>query len=202
MVTLNKPSAGATDWATSINDNWTTLEGAFKLELIETITASNVATVDFDSGIDSTYRDYLITISDMVCATDGTELLVRVSDDGGATWEADAGDYRWSDWRWNETGGSINTGSASATEMNLMTTAALGNDTGEALSGWIKFFNPSGSSRSKYFLWFIVFRSNEGKLTVVTGGGCLNATTAIQGVRFLMSSGNISSGTFKLYGLK
>lgn len=26
MVTLNKPSAGDTDWTTEINDNWTTLE--------------------------------------------------------------------------------------------------------------------------------------------------------------------------------
>ena len=35
MVTLNKPVAGDTDWATEINDNWTALE-KLALELIET----------------------------------------------------------------------------------------------------------------------------------------------------------------------
>ena len=33
-------------------------------------------------------------------------------------------------------------------------------------------------------------------------GGYCNTTTAIDGVQFKMSSGNIDAGTFKLYGIK
>ena len=55
---------------------------AVGLVLISTATASASTTVDFTSGIDGTYDEYEIHISDLVPATDTTSLYLRTSTDG------------------------------------------------------------------------------------------------------------------------
>ena len=68
-------------------------------------------------------------------------------------------------------------------------------------------FNPSNTTFVKHFnSYSIAFADND----AADGGwiqdgymsGYCNTSSAITGVRFAMSSGNIDTGIFKLYGVK
>ena len=79
MVTLNKPSAGDTDWTTEINDNWTTIEdniGSMVLVEKKLITV-NSTTVTF-SGLDGDVDDvYYLTIRNNKNTVGGTFLDIQ-----------------------------------------------------------------------------------------------------------------------------
>ena len=47
----------------------------------------------------------------------------------------------------------------------------------------------------------LAYEANDYILNVRVGGYC-NVTAAIDGVQFSMNTGNIDSGTIKLYGIK
>ena len=63
-------------------------------------------------------------------------------------------------------------------------------------------FNPSSTTYVKHFL-----ATHSGNISSVYAfntfhAGYANTTSAVTGVRFIWSSGNIDAGTFKLYGIK
>ena len=80
--------------------------------------------------------------------------------------------------------------------------SSAGNGNAENMSGHIKIFNPSGTT---------FFKMIQAHISYINTGGasCHNVNTthfnnnqsAVTGLRFLMSSGNIDSATFKLYGM-
>jgi hypothetical protein len=114
MVTLNKPSAGDTDWTTEINDNWTSLESALsgvnKTLFVATSTATventNVDTSLIGSGVGSTTlpadlltagKNIRITMRGLLVSTSSTtnNLNIRVKLGGteiAATGEVDYAD--------------------------------------------------------------------------------------------------------------
>jgi len=77
-----------------------------------------------------------------------------------------------------------------------------GSDNDECISSIIYVFNPSSTSYTKHFLIDTQFSEGQGINFRQPVQGYCNTTTAITGVRFKFASGNIDSGTFKLYGLK
>lgn len=166
---------------------------------ISTTAASNSATVDITSGFSSTYDQYLITITDIIPQTDDTDLWMRVSQ--SAVFVAGATDYRWSRMQCSDAG--TVTGAGSTGDTKFLVANQLGTGTGETYSGRIYILNPAGTAKYKlvhaHSTWF-----NSAPVIAtgdMTGAFVLN-TTAIDGIRFLMSSGNIVSGTFALYGVR
>ena len=85
-----------------------------------------------------------------------------------------------------------------------MSNAGSGNVSGEATHGKVQLFDPSGSGRWRAFLANVSYFTNavDGRDTNQIGGGLIANTNAIDGIQFYFSSGNITSGTFKLYGIK
>ena len=76
--------------------------------------------------------------------------------------------------------------------------------TSECVSGTLHLFNPSSSTFVKHF---ISVSSDSGYTSTGSSqnnfvAGYFNTTTALTRVRFKMTSGNIDSGTIKLYGIK
>ena len=61
------------------------------LNLISTQTASSSATIDFTSGIDSTYKEYIFKLYDIHPATDGTDLSFQVTVQIDSAFNADSG---------------------------------------------------------------------------------------------------------------
>ena len=56
------------------------------LNLISTQTASSSSTIDFTSGIDSTYKEYIFKFYDIHPATDNVDFKFNMSADGGSNY--------------------------------------------------------------------------------------------------------------------
>jgi hypothetical protein len=69
------------------------------------------------------------------------------------------------------------------------------------LAGTLHLFAPSDTTFVKhYFATTPGLHGSDLALTSYVGGYC-NVTAAIDGVQFSMTSGNIDTGTFKMYGV-
>ena len=83
----------------------------------------------------------------------------------------------------------------------LFTSGALGNGSDESTSGQLKLFNPSSTTFVKHFMSNVNYYNNGNYSIHSFVAGYGNTTSAVDGVRFKMSSGNIYAGDIYLYGL-
>jgi len=170
--------------------------------LLSTQTASTSATIDFTSGIDNSYTNYLFTWTDLVPATDGTILNCRVSI--ASSFKSGASDYAWVT-TGIRSGSATVVGAVDAADTAITLTAvnAIGAGTGESGSGQLFLSNPSGTALHKYIRFSSSQQSSDASVNSENGtGSYLTGVEAIDGLQFILASGNIVSGTFKLYGIK
>ena len=178
------------------------------LTLISTQTPSGVTTVEFTSGIDSTYDVYIFKFIDIHCVVNNGRLYFNGSTDGGSTFattkttsmftaqhnenNAIAGmDY--------EAGFDLDQSTADQTFMSNMTSEADG-----AMAGEFHLFAPSSTTYVKHFnsnvQWLARPSSTIRGSANTRVGGYFNTTSAVDAINFTMSSGNFS-GTIQLWGL-
>jgi len=173
--------------------------------LLSTQTASNSSMIDFTSDIDSTYRRYAIFIDDLTPATDAVDLYMRISTDGGSTWKSGASDYDYTTRAISPTGWVDSVSGGGAAQM-LMTggSGTLRHGNGAVENGHAEIYinNPAGASKYTTFNAEAHYINENGRAVISMSTSFYKATTAVDGIRLYFSSGNISSGTFKLYGLK
>ena len=188
----------------SSNNGLETGDFGGSLVLISTQTASSSATVNITSGIDSTYKEYIIKFIDVHPATD-TAILQCNGRDGGSSFDATKTTTFW--YAYHNEGDSDTVLEYNASYDIAQSTSAfrisnlLGNGNDESYSGTMHLFDPSNTTFVKHF----ILRSNmyqSGSYSFdINVAGYFNVTAAIDGLQFSMSSGNIDSGTFKLYGV-
>lgn len=174
-------------------------------ELLATATASASATLDFASVMSSAYSAYLFVLCDIRPATNDVDLQMRTSTNNGSSYDSAATDYEWvqNNFTITATPASAYEGSAGDTKIRMTDdTNRIGNATNQAVSGFVKLANSGGAVASKHIEWSLRYRNNTSIPYVSTGWGHRDAITDIDAVRFLMSSGNITSGTIYLYGIK
>ena len=183
---------------------------ATSMTLIKTLTASSSSTLSFVDGsssvvLDSTYPIYKFEFINIHPATDGAEFRINFSTDSGSNYnvsktstffqaqhsEADATQFTYeTDFDLaNGTGGQV-------------IVRNVGSDNDQATSGNFWLFSPSSTTFVKHFFGRsdTILSSNKQEDGYVAG--YCNTTSAVDGVQFIMSSGNIDAGTIKLYGLK
>jgi len=173
------------------------------LVLISTVTASSSSTVEFTSGIDSTYKEYIFKFIDIHPATNNAEFSVGFRD-GSTDYDATKTTTVFEAYHTEDDSGngfSYQTGDDIAQGTGFQTIAKnVGNDNDSSCSGTLHLFDPSSTTFVKHF----ISRSNKMEVSV-TGdflvAGYCNVTAAIDGVQFKFSSGNIDAGTIKMYGV-
>ena len=178
------------------------------LTLLQTQTASSSSTIDFTSNIDSTYKEYIFKLVDIHLATDQANL----------TFQADTGtntNYNQtvtsSYFRANHTedDGTANLSIDTSRDQSQGTgfieiISDLTDDNDSGSSGTINLFDPSSSVFVKHFICITNAHHHNPGTNVSRNmfiGGYFNTTTALTRIRFKASSGNIDSGTFKMYGV-
>jgi hypothetical protein len=166
--------------------------------LISSTTASNDATIEFT--LDNTlYSSYQVVFDSVLPATDGAELFMRFSSDGGSTFDSGASDYRYAS-RWIASNGAIgSTSGESATAINLTNT--VGTSAGETGANGKLDLISSGEGRPSV-RWQLSRTSSSNLLVYQNGGGERTATVEVDAIQFTMSTGNIASGKVYLYGLE
>ena len=180
-----------------------------KMTLLQTQTASSSASISFTSNIDSTYPIYLFKFINIHPATDGAEFTINFSTDSGSNYNVAKTTTFFV---------AYNAESESSSGLTYIDSLDIGQGTGvanifynvgnendESASGTLHLFNPSSTTFVKHFMsTFNVYNNSgsNGNSVQVDVAGYGNTTSAIDGVQFAMSSGNIDSGTIKLYGIK
>jgi hypothetical protein len=164
--------------------------------LLSTVTASSASTVDFTTNIDSTYRTYVITGSEVQSSVDA-DLQLRFYDNGtlNTSSEYDYNHVRLEGTTLNRSGGE----NQSAVNLTGGTNSGVGRGLGIVE---VVIDNPS-ASKTFYRLTYEVAADQGADLSRTVGNGVMAKATAytnVDGVRFFPSTGTLD-GTFKLYGI-
>ena len=176
-----------------------------KMTLLQTQTASSSASISFTSNIDSTYPIYLFKIINIHPATDSVNFQVNFRD-GGSSYDATKTTTSFAAYH-QEDGGdaalfySTSRDLAQSTGVQTLVDY-IGNANDECTSGYLFLFNPSSTTFVKHFISEFSQTTHHAQCWRHDVAGYINTTTAIDGVQYSMSSGNIDSGTIKLYGIK
>jgi hypothetical protein len=165
------------------------------IKIAETTVSSAVASVTL-TGIDSTYDVYEVVANNVTPDTDSQNFRFRVTESGTPNTTANY-DYVH---KFLTTGGGFgNTADTNQTSIRFVST---GTATGEQTNQVVYIFCANDSSENTFFTQEQSQLNETSTLTGVQGGGVFTSTSTVNGLSFFFESGNIASGTFKLYGLK
>jgi len=176
------------------------------LILLSTQTASASASISFTSGIDSTYDSYVFKFINIHGQNDITDFTFNFSTDSGSNYNVTK-TTTWFNAYHDEPDTHTSLGYDGSFDMAQGTGFATfetgqGNDNDQSMSGYFYLFNPSSTTFVKHF----IAQSNSAlfhnytRTAFLAGYG--NTTSAINAIRFQMSSGNIDDGIIKMYGVK
>jgi len=182
-----------------------------EMRFIKKLTASSSATLSFVDGtsdvvLDNTYKEYLFTFNNIHPATDDTDLTFNFSIDTGSNYNVTkTTTYIWIYHYEDDSNAEMvyETGSDIAQGTGFQKLARrMGNANDESQSGQLLLFNPSSTTFVKHFIATAQshYAPTDGSQQAHVAGYC-NTTSAVDAVQFKMSSGDIDSGTFKLYGV-
>ena len=174
------------------------------LILLSTQTASASASLDFTSGIDSTYDSYVFKFINIHLASN-TSFSFQGSTDGGTSYGVTITSTNFFS-RHNESDTTTGLSYSSANDLaqstsfqRLATDQGTNND--ENMSGTLQIFNPSSTTFVKNFICNASTYHSTSAARHDFTAGYFNTTSAIDEIQFKMSSGNIDSGVIKLYGV-
>jgi hypothetical protein len=173
--------------------------------LLSSQTASNSASISFTTGIDSTYKEYQFWFADIHARTDGATFQFNSSTDAGSNYnvtktstyhvayhsEAGAGGVLSYD---------VNFDLAQSTAFQSLA-HETGNGADENCGGSMSLFNPASTTYVKHWISRFSYNYYADYAFDNNTAGYFNTTSAINAVRFQMSSGNFD-GTILLYGIK
>jgi len=174
------------------------------MTLISEQTASSSATIDFTSGIDSTYDSYVFKFYNMHPATDNVDFTFNGSIDGGSNYNVvktttffrathnEAGNDSGLEYR-----ASQDLAQSTAAQIILQ---QIGNDNDQSGSGTLTLYNPSSTTFVKHFIVRVNTTTHNDQCISDHIAGYFNNTNDINAVQFKMSSGNFD-GVIKLYGV-
>ena len=178
----------------------------------KTTISSPVSSVQFTSGIDNTYKEYIFLLVNLHPNSNSEpDIKINFSSDGGSNYNvtktttAFYADH-------NESGSSSglqyigDVDLAQSTGGQFIGYNLEESDADSSLSGIVHLFDPSNTSHVKHFMININMMHLEPQSNNYHIAGYCNTTSAINAVNFIGeysegSSGNIDSGEIILYGI-
>ena len=174
--------------------------------LATTAVTSATGSVDF-TGISSTYSHYMFGIYNANPATDTARMAFQMDDDGGSN-GYNAFNITSSIGRAIHYENNANAFVAVNTAFDASSTAfanlgeGTANDADGHCNSVLHLFNPASTVYAKHFICRALEHSDaDGSIDFLVGG-YINTTTALNAIRFKFTSGNIDTGTFKMWGAK
>lgn len=160
--------------------------------LLNTLTASTSASLSDTTSLTSSYSEYEIEFTDILPATNGVTGQLRINSAGVQTTGYIANTIVFAN------GSATGTAAAPTTFIPVYSATGVLN-TGNGLSGKMYINNPSSSG-----ITHIVYGNMFQRSAALSGwcgcSGAWNTAGAITGIEFTFSSGNIASGSIKIYG--
>lgn len=160
--------------------------------------ASASAALTFTAWPSSAYEVFVAEVFDMITASN-TDLSFQVSTDGGSTWLTTAGDYEmWGNYAYSA--GTSFVGGASLTRISLRPGASTTLLANCGYAATLKVYNPAGAKHKMFTLQSVVPSNADGMIHHVFSGR-IKTTAAITAIRVIAVSGNLTSGTARVYGI-
>lgn len=195
----NVLTSNGTAWTSSVP-----VTGAF-IPLVTT-TASSSASVVFNSTyITSTYDVYMVELINVLPVTNNVTFRMDMSSNNGSSYIS------------NMAFATVGSSPAASTALfsgssgNFIlldgafsisaTSQTLSNTANNTYNGLVYIYKPSATSKVST-TWQGNFLSAQSNYIFVSGSSILVTAATVNAVSFAMSSGNIASGTFRLYGIK
>lgn len=167
---------------------------ASAVTLLNTLTASASATLSDITSLTATYSSYELVFQNIIPATNNVTFELQVHS-GGA--------FQTATYLCSTTGfsnGSATVIPSSPTTFVGLSPPASAPNTSAGLSGYVRVQLPTQTTVPK--LWHGLIAYAGATLTGYSSvNGMWNNTSAIDGFQVLFSSGNITSGTIKIYGI-
>ena len=178
------------------------------IPLATTTISTATAAVTFDSGIDTTYKDYFFLFNSVHPGTNAARLTFQVDTASNTNFNQTITSTSFKAYAQedgnavaltNDAGGD----QAQGTGFQNLSTDIIANDADAACSGYLILSNPSSTSFHKNFQG-VCNGMTDGSppySEVRYTGGYVNTITAVNKIRFKMDSGNIDSGIFQMFGI-
>ncbi len=195
---------------TTMFDNGALVASAGNMVLLSTATASSSASLSFNSTyINSDYLIYKFEFINCHPANNEQQLYMGGSINNGTNYESVLKTstcfraYHAEDGSSGAlayyTGGDL----AQSTDAQFLSVEAS-NENDHGVSGSFTLFNPSSTVFVKHFIANTnsVYNTTSDNTMNFFIGGYFNTTSAINAIRFRFNTGNMDSGTIKLYGIK
>ena len=172
------------------------------MDLLQTVTASDDTTVEIGSAslFTTAYRTYILYYSNLHVSEDSVATHLRFGI-GGSIKSDEHYDFS----RQVKYDGGNNQTDQSGNNAQQLTSAigqSRGNATGEQSSGYIMIYDPASTDNYKHVNVFNTGDDITSDATMSILGGRYNSGQAVlTSIQFLVSSGNFTSGYFRLYGI-
>ena len=173
--------------------------------LLSTATASSSSSIEFTSGIDSTYDIYKFEMINIHAATSGAEWQFNLSTDSGSNYNVTKTSTAFESYHLESDGayGIVYQGNADLAQgtgdQQLYRNMSTDND--GSFSGYLTLFNPSSDTFVKHF----IARGNGFNTTPTSIefniAGYANTVSPLTNIIFRMSSGNIDDGKILMFGV-
>lgn len=173
--------------------------GSGALTLLASMTASNSSSLDFVGIITSSYDTYVVEFSSLLPVSGGNDLRLVFSTNGGSTYDTSSiYEYACSYSYPGGFGQGISSGSDTALQLigSNWATGTMGG------SGTLKIFDPLNGSLDTGIAYDTQYYHDGVSQTLhLNGGGRYRSPTAVNAFRLTANSGNLASGTVRVYGL-
>ncbi len=170
--------------------------------LISRQTAATSASIDFTSIAGGTYDNYLLTYQAVVAASNNVDLWLRISQAGSFL---STSIYSYSAQASDTSAATGAQGAALTSNIAVIGGSSLnhlGTGANSMASGQIHISNAAQTTNYHAVNFQGGFWGTDGVWRQEHGAGVVTSNIATDGFRMMLSSGNITSGTFALYGIK
>lgn len=169
--------------------------------LLESGTVSSQATLDIVLTSYTSYRGIIIK-ADLSAATDNVSLRLRLSTNGGSSYDSGASDYKYSGHLGFTTGSNhVVSGGASSIIIAGDSTNGVGNVSDEGVHSTIEILSQTNTAKKPKVFYQCSWIYFDNGIGTMYGSAFRNAAQDTDAVQLFFSSGNISSGSYAIYGL-
>jgi hypothetical protein len=164
------------------------------------LSINNVPSIIFNHFLRPFYSKYVIEFENIVPVNDNVSLQMTVSDDDGSSFLAS--NYEWVSTFATSAGiQGINAASGGASTSFILIDS-LSNLTASAMNGKLSIGDMGNSAQYMQASGNLKCFAQYGKLLDESVSCMMSASLSINAIQFSMTSGNIASGTIRIYGVE
>ena len=178
---------------------------------IKTLTASSSGTLTFHHGasgviLDSTYKEYMFEFINIHPSANDSYFTFQANAVGASGFNETITSTMFR--AYNKEDSSANAlvyegGDYDLQEQEVFQVLndSVGTDTDQSTCGRLMIFEPSSTTFAKHFMYTGVENAADNKVQNTFTAGYFNTTAALDEFQFKMNTGNMDTGSIKLYGI-